>query len=210
MRKSILFICMALLTFSCEKNPDYEKLDADLVVYTDYDKTSDFSEFKTFYLPDSILEVNGGHKVEYWKDENAQKLIQEVNEEMKDRGYVRISNSADKSKADLGIQMSYIAKTNIVISGGYGFWDYGYWGPWWGGWFYPYTVGYSYNTNTLMIEIVDLTQKDASKEGKGNKLPVIWHSHSSGYQYNNMYNNQYLMRAIQQAFAQSPYIKSEK
>lgn len=58
------------------------------------------------------------------------------------------NDPAQKADADLGVQLSYIAQQVNVTTGWWGgWWDYGFWGPWWGGWYYPYTVSYSYATN---------------------------------------------------------------
>ena len=74
MRKMLFFACLLLGLSACEKDPDMNQLDADLVVYTDYDKDADFGSYKTYFLPDSILEV-GGYRATYWKDENAKAII---------------------------------------------------------------------------------------------------------------------------------------
>ena len=167
---------MALTIAACEKDPDLGQLDSDMVVYTDYDNETDFSKFQTYFLPDSILEA-GSHHATYWKDENAQKLIDAVVAEMNSRGYQRITDPEQKS-----------------------------WGPWWGGWYYPYTVNYSYDTNTLVMEMVDLS--DGGEENA--KLPVVWYADASGYQYNSNYDIRLMTEAIGQAFEQSPYIQSNK
>lgn len=207
MKKFLLLACMTTLAMtSCEKDPDMEQLDSNMVVYTDYDNNTDFSKFQTYFLPDSILEA-GQHDT-YWKDENAQKLINTVETQMNNRGYRRITDPGQKDDADLGIQLSYVSQTTHVVSGGYwgGWWDYGYWGPWWGGWYYPYPVSYSYDTNTLVIEMVDLS--DSRTENA--KLPVVWYANASGYQYSSWYNIRLMTNAIDQAFEQSSYIQSTK
>ena len=89
MRKMLFFACLLLGLSACEKDPDMNQLDADLVVYTDYDKDADFGGYKTYFLPDSILEA-GGHRATYWKDENAKAIINKVAAEMDARGYTRI------------------------------------------------------------------------------------------------------------------------
>ena len=90
--------------------------------------------------------------------------------------------------------------------GGYwgGWWDYGFWGPW-SGWYYPYPVSYSYNTNTLVMEMVDLT---ADEDGTQKNLPVVWYASASGFQYSGQFNQMMLQNSVVQAFEQSPYIKS--
>lgn len=82
-------------------------------------------------------------------------------------------------------------------------------GPWWSGWYYSYPVTYSYDTNTLVMEIVDLTDK--SEDGTQKKLPVVWYASASGFQYNNSkINMQLLLNGVDQAFNQSTYINTEK
>lgn len=207
MKKILVLTCMALGMMSCEKDPDLGQLDTNMVVYTDYDSKTNFGKFQTYFLPDSILEA-GSHHATYWKDENAQKIIAAVEAEMNSRGYRRITDPAQKADADLGVQLSYIAQQVNVTTGWWGgWWDYGFWGPWWGGWYYPYTVSYSYDTNSLVMEMVDLS--DGGKEGDEKaQLPVVWYAHSSGYQYYSGYNIQLMTEAVDQAFEQSPYIQS--
>lgn len=80
MKKLFLFTIPLALLASCEKDPDIEKLDGDLAVYTDYAPDADFGSFDTYYLPDSILEVNG-NRATFWKDENSDKIISEIESE---------------------------------------------------------------------------------------------------------------------------------
>ena len=206
MKKILLLACMALTIAACEKDPDLGQLDSDMVVYTDYDNETDFSKFQTYFLPDSILEA-GSHHATYWKDENAQKLIDAVVAEMNSRGYQRITDPELKSEADLGVQLSYIAQRVNISSGWWGgWWDYGYWGPWWGGWYYPYSAYYCFDTITPVKEKVVLS--DGGEENA--KLPVVWYADASGYQYNSNYDIRLMTEAIGQAFEQSPYIQSNK
>lgn len=206
-----------LLAFSaCEKDPDMDKLDSDYMVYTDYDSSTHFNEFDTYYLPDSILTPRGnGMKAEYWKDDNAKSLISEVEHNMNQLGYTRTTKKTD---AGLGIQISYIQRTTqVTTSGGwygdgwygggwYGsWWDPGFWGPTWGGWYYSYPVTYSYDTGTVILEMLDLNDK--SKDTNDAKLPVVWHAYATGLMYgNSKLNVQLALRAIGQAFAQSAYL----
>ena len=205
MKKMLFLACMALTLAACEKDPDMNQLDADLVVYTDHDNNAAFDGYKTYFLPDSILEA-GGYKASYWKDENAKALVDAVAQQMDSRGYTRLTDPEKKDQADVGVQLSYVAQTNHVVSypsyGGW--WDYGFWGPW-SGWYYPYPVSYSYNTNTLVMEMVDLT---ADEDGTQKNLPVVWYASASGFQYSGQFNQMMLQNSVVQAFEQSPYIKS--
>lgn len=212
MKKIIFLAIMALGLFSCEKDPDMDQMDDNLVVYTDHANDVNFAGFDTYYMPDSIL-VTGGKESVYWKDANAQKVIQTVASEMQGRGYTRITNPEQMELADLGIQLSYVSKTNQVVTDTYwnnNWWNYNYWGPWWGNWYYPYPVSYTYKTNTLVIEMVNLTQKPAVT-GTTTELPVIWYAKASGFQVSNADANvTYLVDGVKQAFQQSAYINANE
>ena len=205
MKKLFFLACAALVMSACEKDPDMGGMDANLAVYTDYDSDTDFSAFKTYFLPDSILEP-GSHHASYWKDENAQAIISEVEAQMNSRGYTRITDPEQKDDADVVVQLSYIAQTTHIVTGGYfgGWWDYGFWGPW-SGWYYPYPITYSYDTNTLVMEMVDLT---ASGESENSRLPVVWYANASGFDFGGRYSLKLLEDAVVQSFVQSPYVQS--
>ena len=192
-----------------EKETDMGHRDADLVVYTDHDNGADFNQYATYYLPDSILEA-GEVRASYWTDENAQALISVVENQMNRLGYTRITDPSLKNKADIGVQLSYLAQTNTVISSGYwnGWWDPFYWGGYWGGWYYPYPVTYSYDTQALILEMADLTGREDENQ---RSIPVIWYASASGFQFgNNRVNMQLLTDGINQAFNQSAYLGTDK
>lgn len=208
MKKIFYLACLAVFAVSCEKDPDLNKLDSNYVVYTDYDKDANFGSYNTFFLPDSILEAGSSNHASYWKDENALSIIDEVSTIMQERGYQRITDADQKDNADLGLQLTYVTQTNQVITGGYwgGWWDYGYWGPWWDSWYYSYPISYSYDTGTLIMEMVDLTRQEGDTTKR--RLPIIWYVNAEGYSYNSSRTNMALiLNAVDQAFAQSQYIK---
>lgn len=211
MKKLIYLLCLAFLVVSCEKEPDFDQLKSNYVVYTDYSKDADFSKFQTYFLPDSILEAGSSNHTSFWKDDNALEIISEIEYLMNERGYQRLPLPEEKEEADLGIQVTYIAETNQVITGGGyygGWWDYGYWGPWWDSWYYPFPVSYSYDTGTLIIEMVDCTGNDDTSEKR--RLPVIWYANAQGYRYSSPRANQLLLiDAVNQAFKQSQYITNK-
>ncbi len=212
-KKNLLFAGIAaFILAACEKDPDMGQLDADLVVYTDHDNSVDFGKYSTYYLPDSILEA-GNVRVSYWADENAKTLIGEVENRMNGLGYTRITDPSLKATADVGVQLSYMAQTNTVVSGGYwtGWWDPFYWGGYWGGWYYPYPVAYSYDTQALVIEMADLTARGEEEDGERRSIPVVWYASASGFQFDNhRVNMQLLTDGVNQAFSQSAYLGTDK
>ena len=188
--KKFLVLAISLIALaSCEKDPDMSQLDSDFTVYTDYDSSTDFSNFTTYCLPDSILVPGDGMKNSYWKDESAQRLISAAAEAMDSLGYKRVTNP---DEATLGLQLSFTQMRTR---------------PYWGGWYYPYPISYSYDTGTLMMEMVDLTKRTAATDDEKQDLTVVWHAYADGLLYgSSRINLQLALRALNQAFTQSPYL----
>ena len=93
-----------------------------------------------------------------------------------------------------------------MIGFGYpGYWPSGYWGNW-TGWYYPYPVTYTYTTNALIADMVDLTPVATAETSK--PLTIVWSSYIGGPASSSIYNDVQRMRlAVNQAFEQSPYLK---
>lgn len=216
MKKLIPILFAVLLFSSCQKEPNLSDLDNDFVVYTNYDKNAEFSNFLKVYVPDSILLIAGSTSENpvYWKSENAEPILADFVEHLTARGYEITDNKED---AELGLQVSYVENVSY-FSGNtnpYWWWDYpGYWRPgyWSSGWYdwnwyYPYNQRvYSYSVGSLLSEIVNL--KAASEETK--KIPVIWNAYMSGLlSDSSKFNLQLSLNAVNQAFDQSPYITTK-
>lgn len=212
MKKIFPFFLLVLLLASCQKDPDTSKLDNDFLVFTNHDKSIDFKSFSTFYIPDSVLVIGNEEKPQYWTAGEADDIVSTLISNMENCGYKR---TLDKDTANLGIQVSYVENTHYFADyttnpywwyGYPGYWQPGFWGPGWGNWYYPYPVVYSYSVGSLLVEMVDLeASSDASAKAK---LPVIWTAYMTGLlSGSNRIDVQLSVRAIQQAFAQSPYLK---
>lgn len=209
--KKLIPILLAVFAFaSCEKDPDMGKLDDNYLVYTNYDKQANFKQFSTYYLADKILVINDKETPEYLEGEAAAQILAAYTTNMNARGY---TPAATKEEANLGIQVSYIKSTFYFTSyrepqwwWGYpGYWNTPYWGNW-GGWYYPYAVNYSYSTNSFLSEIVNLE----AEQGTSKKLPVLWTSYLTGFETGSSAINRTLaVNAVNQSFAQSPYLTNK-
>lgn len=209
--KKFHLLAIALLgatVVSCQKDPSTSDLHKDYLVYTAYDTGTDFADFGTYYIPDSILLIGNTDKTEYWKDANAQQIVNTVVTNMNGRQFVR---TEDKAAANLGIQLSYVKQVSYFVGYDYPYWWWyypyywtpGYWGDWLG-WHYPYRVYYGYTAGSLLIEMVNL---EADQES-GKKLPVVWDSFIGGLLTSNAeVNQQRTLNAVNQAFEQSPYLQ---
>jgi len=208
MKKQLILILLAGIALTaCEKEPDTDKLDNHYLVYTDYDKGTNFEALMTYYVPDSILYINNGDKKEYWRGDAAEAVRMEFIENMNEH-YVRVDNIED---ADIGLQLSYVASTYTFAGYGGGdpwwygypyYWTPGYWGGYWGGWYYSYPIIYSYTTGSIIGEMVNLSVTDSKK------LPVIWSTYISGIlNSQGKLNLQKTEAAIHQAFKQTSVLK---
>lgn len=208
--KKILFIsALALLAVACQKEPYPQDGDNEYLVYTSPAKDADFSQYTTFDIADSLLVIGQSAKPEYSQSNNALALIQAFRTNMEKLGYIYTPSNPD---AQLGIQLTYMIKTERYVQ--YyddpywwldypGYWSPGMWGDWYG-FYYPRPMVYSYSTNALLADMVDLT----SEQGSGKALKIIWSSYIGGPAGPSAsYDVQRMKNSIDQAFAQSPYLK---
>jgi hypothetical protein len=207
--KKILFIStLVLLAVACQKEPYPQDGDNEYLVYTAPAKDADFSDYTTFDIADSLLVIGQSAKPEYSQSNNALALIQAFRTNMEKLGYIYTPDNPD---ADLGIQLTYMIKTERFLqyyNDPYwwldypGYWSPGYWGDWYG-FYYPRPMVYSYSTNALLADMVDLT----AEQGDGKSLEIIWSVYIGGPAGPNVsYDVQRMKDSINQAFAQSPYL----
>ena len=211
MKKILLIPALVLLAVACHKEP-YIDSDNEYLVYTSPGKDATFASFTTFDLADSLLVIGQSAKPEYSQSQNAIALIQAVRTNMEKAGYVYTPDNPD---ADLGIQMTYVIKTDRYVqyyNDPYWWLNYpGYWSPgYWGnyvGFYYPYPVTYTYSTNALMVDMVDLTTPKTGTEA----LEVVWSVYIGGPAGSSVASDVEVMKnAIDQAFVQSPYLKKTR
>ncbi len=208
MKKILFFSALALMAVACHKEPYPQDGDMEYLVYTAPAKDVNFANFQTFDMADSVLVIGQSEKPQYSASDNALALIQQYRTNMEKLGYIYTPSNPD---ADLGIQLTYVVKTERYVQ--YyddpywwldypGYWPSGYWGNW-TGWYYPYPVTYTYTTNALITDMVDLT----GEEKEGAKLEIVWSNYIGGPAGSSVSNDVERMKAaIDQAFAQSPYL----
>lgn len=203
---------LAGITVACEKNPDLSQLDNDNLVVTHYDETVDFRSFSTYFAPDSILLIGQGGSVQYLDSLLAAPLLAAYCRNLDQRGYVR---TKDKESADMGLQLTYVAKTRHFtgyVNTPYWWWGFpGYWSPYywgdWGYWYYPFPFHFSVSTGSLLMDMIDLK----AEKGKDKMLPVIWHNYITGLLHDSeTVDTGSIIKGISQAFDQSEYITKKR
>lgn len=207
--KKLLFVsALALLAFACQKEPYSQDSDGEYLVYTAPAKDVNFADYKTFDIADSVLVIGQKDKPYYSRSNNALALIQSYRTNMEKLGYIYLPSNPD---AELGIQLTFVEKTERYVQ--YyddpywwldypGYWPAGYWGNW-TGFYYPRPVTYTYTTNALLTDIVNLTGE--VEEGK--PLEILWTSYIGGPAGSSLKGDIKRMEAaIDQAFVQSAYL----
>ncbi len=196
---SLSMIAAAGLFWGCYPDgADYaDELD---LVYTVYDENYAFSAGSTYSIPDEIVKISDGlgDDVEYIQDLYAVPMLNKIKANMTALGWTRVD--ADQNP-DIELLPAAWTSTTIV-SGGYygGYWCY--WDPYYcgGGWYYPYPYYSSYTTGTFVMFMTDpqnLSTDDSRK--------VVWTSAINGL-LTGSYDANRINQAIDQAFAQSPYL----
>ena len=209
MKKLLFLTFLAALAFGCQKEPYSQDTDGEYLVYTAPAKDFSFEDFKYFDIVDSVLVIGQTKNPYYSQSNNALTLIDAFRTNMRNRNFIALpENPMDQ----LAIQLTYVERTDRFVqytNDPYwwldypGYWPASYWGNW-TGWYYPYPVTYTYTTNALIADIVDLTS--GQQDGK---LQIVWSCYIGGpASYSINYDVKRMVESINQAFAQSPYIKS--
>lgn len=204
MKRFLFMIMAASALWSCYPGgADYvEDVDA---VYTTYDNKFDFASKGTYARPDKIVvdvEIDKGDTTYiYMKDTFAKPIFDAIDQNMKQLGWtlVDISNGPD-----VLFNPAAIKNTTYFYSYWYDWWYGGWYGGYWG-WYYPpyYTVS-SYTTGSVIFTLVDPNAADNSPI---NQSETAWVAVMNGL-YVGTYNATRVTTAINDAFAQSPYLRT--
>lgn len=196
-------------------NNDVEVKDLD-VTLSFYDETTNFSDFNTYSLPDSVVVLdqlsnqNGTGKFD-------SEILARVKTNLEGLGYVE-ETDPENNVPDVLVLVSKVLNNNVEAYQYYNWWDYYGWYPYWGaypygygsGWspYYPWgggTVVYSYKTGTVLIEMIDVAaSNEAAKE-----IPTVWAGAINGLvEGSDSEINARINTTIDQVFDQSPYLKT--
>ncbi len=199
----------ALVFPSCQKMPSVVDADGEFLVSTSYAEGTDFSKYASFTVADSVVVLQSRLAGEKVRNSFTDELVGAYRQMMEENGFEYVPVD-EKEKADLGIQLTYVADTDYYID--YvdpywwldypGYWSSYYWGAWGGGWYYPYPVMYEFSTHSLMADMADLT----AASGEDERIPVLWSCMINGNAGSARTDYARFMTAIRQAFAQSPYL----
>jgi hypothetical protein len=202
----IAAVSVSVLNGCYPRGPEYYE-DYDLVM-TNYDPQYNFGAQKTYAIPDSIVKVTSESienpdDVKYVSYLIADPLLDRIEKNMNERGYQKVS----KDSADVILLPAAWEVTNVNVYYPWSYWGWYYPGysPGWG-WGYPYYPTYpvtsSYKTGSLMIQWTD-------PQNIEDLVNVDWICIFNGLLEGGTASIvPRASTAIDQAFNQSPYIKS--
>jgi hypothetical protein len=136
-------------------------------------------------------------------------ILSEIRRNFEKLGYVRVDTAAGETP-DVALLVGALSSNNWVAYTYYPWsWYYPYWPPYyyWGIYYpyYPTTTVVNYPTGTLLMELVSLRDADPDQE----RIPSAWTASIAGLlaQSDDVDTVTRIDRSIDQAFAQSPYLK---
>jgi hypothetical protein len=196
-----IFLVVAMV-MACEPEPDQRKLYDQLVVSTNYDPAANFGAYHTYVISTDTIGFYSNQTSDTILTNNDSDLVRPIINKVKGNLNVRgFEQVALEENPDLGINISIVNNLNLfqqVVDPGYYSNYYGY-GSYY---YYPYIQTYVDNTGTLVLEIIDLKNRNAN-----NQVKVVWASYM-GDLISTVDRLKQTEEGIDQAFAQSPYVVS--
>lgn len=204
-KKLSIFSFMAavalLLLSACAPEPDGAKLYDQLVVSTQFDPEADFSAYQTYAIATDTIgfvsNTNQNDTIRVYSNDFTypRSVINSVKASLNPK-MERVDRDADP---DVGINIYVVSDLNLysqVVYPTYSNYYYGYSGYY----YYPYVQTYAQRTATLVVEMVDLKNRDSQ-----NRVKVVWNA-LMGDVISSIDFEKQSVDAITQAFQQSPYI----
>ena len=186
-----IFLLQACFPFGPENIEDFD------IVGTFYDENVNFSTFKTYAMPDTIVHVDNSGVSTTTGDFDAL-ILSQIAANMGAAGYTRVNKPDD---ADMILTLA-IAREGYNLENTY---DYGdYYGPGYdsygSGGYYNTGSEYQMETGTLLMNLADHKDSDSTK-------PSMWLGIINGVTEQSFTNtSRRLIELINQAFVQSPYL----
>jgi Domain of unknown function (DUF4136) len=197
----LLIAAMGVMLFACY--PGTRTISESDLVITANEKGKVYKgEYRTYYMDSVRHIVSGGAEIDTTNDD---KILALVRKNFNALGWQEIADPNVETPDVYIVNTSIKAKnTGSYVWGGYPWYGPGY--GWWGGWYpyYPYypSVGYySYQTGSLLIEMLDVKNADPIEE----RIGVIWNGAAQGL-LEGSYIQSRAENLINQIFTQSPYL----
>ena len=159
MKKNFILLFVLILTGSC----------GSVKISYDYDKTADFSIYKTFKFTDEALGLA------LLDDINRNRILKGIEVALAEKGFTQKENNPDVL-IDLQVKTKTGTTATATTGGSYGMYSGGYYGygmgyPYgWGSGFTTTRINYNtYTDGTLFIDMIDAMTKKLVWQGRGTK-----------------------------------------
>lgn len=193
---------------ACRENAINDLSPADSPVYiTNYDRSVNFSQYKTFSLPDSvIIESNDAYSAD--QTPISSRFVTNVANAMTARGFQRVSkgDSADLGVAIIRVNNQYTGVASNPYSYYSNYWGYGGLGGYGYSPYYPSYYTYQVTDQYWEVQIVDLKNRPAT--GTGTEQPQLNVIYDATIRGTDITDQQAVDTAISSIFNQSPYLKA--
>jgi len=176
------------------------------IVATLHDPNKDFGTYATFTMPDSVVDAGDPDDAGYIEPshEYDAAILARIRSNLTSRGWTEITRDS-LNPPDVAILVTALVSETTNI------WYYPpYWG-WYGGWwgYYPPYWGYpccydvtTYTTGTISIDMAAVKDYVPTTE----TMPMPWAARLNGLANKSNATQSRIETAIDQAFAQSPYL----
>jgi hypothetical protein len=198
------------LATACHPDEATTAPELDLVA-TAHDDTASFGTILTYAMPDSVVEIVPPESVLTalpFNHDYDQLILDGVASHMAALGYTRVTSFDASTRPDVFLTVRGIAVRNTDVYVTYPWW--GYWGWYWPccygpGWGvgYPIVSVEQYDVGTILFDMWDLRQSDPVAQ----RIPAIWVAALRGLLEGSAADAPFrIERAVDRAFAQSPYL----
>lgn len=204
MKKYLFLLVVPLLFAACEPSPDEHKLYDELVVSTNYDPEANFESYLTYTMPTDTIGFASNQTrdtlLTHQNSDLVRPIINKLRANLDTRGFTKVDK---KDSPDLGINVQIVNNLNMFQQ----YVDPGYYYPYYYGYssyyYYPYIQTYVENTATLVVQVVDLKNRNAQ-----NQVKVVWLAYM-GDLISTVDRLSQIEKAIDQAFVQSTYLNAQ-
>jgi hypothetical protein len=206
--QKIITAVVCLVVIACQPEPDPNRLYDELVVSTNFDPQANFANYATYAISTDTIGLISNNSADTIivaaESSFPRPVLEAVQTNLDKAAFARVGRDENP---DLGVSVMVVNDLNVFqelvyydpyyYSGGYysGYYGYG------SAYYYPYINTYAYNTAVLVIELVDLKNRNSS-----NQVRVIWNAYLGDLTTSVELVSQTEV-AIDQAFKQSPYLK---
>jgi hypothetical protein len=191
-------ICLSVFLLGCHSEPDIDDLIEHMVVQTRHDENTAFSFYSSFTLNlDTIGFLSNRSRDTLAIGAYVRSVTNAIKSGMEGKGYTYFTKNMNP---DLGFATYIVENYGVFQTVNYPSYYSGYYGYGYGGYYgVPYVSTYISSSTTMVINLIDLKNRDS--EGR---LKVIWTAYIGDIAKSNDQEGK-ILEAVDQAFDQSPY-----